>query len=289
MQTPFLNPKPFKQWYRIENIARVRVNGERCMTLLDNGAQINTIMPGCVENHSLDARPLSDLMGRWVICAGLEKTFTQPIGYVIIWVQVYGVQCYDEDQIALIVPDLSNFVAWVPVILETPTIGCIMNVIREKEIDALATPWGNAHVAYLLAVWWVTTTLEDNKVATRGLDSTEYNEVVTTKGSKMIDAFSSRIIHTQTKITFASVRLNVMTHTLHAEEGSLPQGLMIQNAYTEMCNDSKNVAVIVRKSTVYPQTLKKKVPVARVVAANWVPELQVWPGMIDTLDEAQGI
>ena len=61
-------------------------------------------------------------------------------------------QGYDENQIAFIVLDLSNFVAWVPVILGTPTIGCVMNVISEKEIDALATPWINAHIAYLLAV-----------------------------------------------------------------------------------------------------------------------------------------
>ena len=39
---------------------------------------------------------------------------------VIIWVQVDGVQGYDEDQIALVIPDLSNFMAWVPMILEPP-------------------------------------------------------------------------------------------------------------------------------------------------------------------------
>ena len=70
----------------------------------------------------------------------------------MIWVQVYGVQGYDEEQIALIVPDLSNYVAWVPMILGTPMIGCIMNVIKESKMDMLATPWVNAHVAYLLAV-----------------------------------------------------------------------------------------------------------------------------------------
>ena len=62
-----------------------------------------------------------------------------------------GVKGYDEDQIDLVIPDLSNFVAWVPIILGTLTIGCVMNMIEEK-IDALATPWVNAWVANLLAV-----------------------------------------------------------------------------------------------------------------------------------------
>ena len=75
------------------------------------------------------------------------------IGYIIIWVQVDGVQGYDEDQIALVVPDLFNFVAWVPMILGTPMIGCIMNLIKESEMDTLVTLWGNACVSYLLAVW----------------------------------------------------------------------------------------------------------------------------------------
>ena len=76
------------------------------------------------------------------------------------------------------------------------------------------------------------------------------------------------------KTGFTGVRLNVMTQALHAEEGSLPQGLTIQNAYTKMRNGSKSVANVVRNGMAYPQTLKK-IPVARVVAANWVPEVQM--------------
>ena len=86
------------------------------MGLLANGTQINTIMPGFIEKHSLDVRPLSDLIGGWVICTGLGNTLTQPTDYVIIWVHVDVVQGY-EDQTALVVTDLSNFVAQVPIIL----------------------------------------------------------------------------------------------------------------------------------------------------------------------------
>ena len=62
--------------------------------------------------------------------------------------------------------------------------------------------------------------------------------------------------------------LNVMTQTLCAVDGSLPQDLTVQNAYTELCNGSKNVVVVVRNSMVYPQTLRKKTPVVRAVAVT---------------------
>ena len=120
------------------------INWKSCLALLSNGAQINTIMLSFVEDCSFEVGPLSDLVGRQVTCIGLENALTQPMGYIVILVQVDGVQGYDEDQIALVIPDLSTFAARVPVILGTPMISCIMNMIKEKEIDALATPWVNA-------------------------------------------------------------------------------------------------------------------------------------------------
>ena len=92
------------------------------MALLDNGAQINTIMLRYVSDHSLQVGPITNLMGAKVACMGLGTAYTRPLGYFIIWVQVDRVQGYDEDQIALIIPNLSNFAAHIPVILGTPTI-----------------------------------------------------------------------------------------------------------------------------------------------------------------------
>ena len=93
------------------------------MALLDNGAQINTIMPRYVSGHLLQVGSFTNLIGTKVTCMGLGNTYTRPLGYVIIQVQVDGVQGYDEDQIALVNLDLSNFAAQIPVILGTPTIG----------------------------------------------------------------------------------------------------------------------------------------------------------------------
>ena len=92
------------------------------MAVLNNGAQINTIMPKYMRDQSLQMGPITDLLGAKVTCMGLGNTYMRPLGYVIIQVQVGRVQGYDEDQIALVIPDLSNIVAQIPVILGTPTI-----------------------------------------------------------------------------------------------------------------------------------------------------------------------
>ena len=144
LQTPFLNPDPFQCWYGIENVAKGKKNGESCMALLDSGVKVNTITPRYIKEHSLQVGPITDLMGSEVACVGLGNTYTRLLGYVVIWVQVDRVWGYDEDQIALIIPDFSNFATRVPVILGTPTIGQVVNVMRETEMDTLATPWVNA-------------------------------------------------------------------------------------------------------------------------------------------------
>ena len=47
----------------MENIAKVKINGESCMALLDNGAQVDTITLKYVKEHSFPVRPITDLMG----------------------------------------------------------------------------------------------------------------------------------------------------------------------------------------------------------------------------------
>ena len=77
---------------------------------------------------------------------------------------------------------------------------------------------------------------------------------------------------------YTGERISVMTQALQVKDRSLPQGLTVQNAYTELRTGSKNTVVVVRNSTAYPQTLKKKTQVAQVVAATAVMKLLV---MID--------
>ena len=71
-----LESGPFQQWYRIENVAKVKINGESCMALLDNGTQVNTIMPRYINEHSLQVGPITNLMGSKVSCVGLGNAYT---------------------------------------------------------------------------------------------------------------------------------------------------------------------------------------------------------------------
>ena len=134
--------RPFPAMVWNWNVARVKINGESCMALLDNSAQVNTIMLKYVSNHSLQVGPITDLLGSKVTCVGLGNAYTRPLGYVVIQVQVDGVQGYNENQIALVIPDLSNFSAWVPVILGTPTIGWVVNIMKEAENGCLGNALG---------------------------------------------------------------------------------------------------------------------------------------------------
>ena len=122
------------------------------MALLHNGVQVNTITPRYVKECSPPVGLIIDLMGAKVACIALGNAYTRPLGYMIIHVQVDRVQGYDKDQIALIIPNFSNFAVRVAVILGTPKIGRVVNIMKEAEMDALATPWVNARAAHLLAI-----------------------------------------------------------------------------------------------------------------------------------------
>ena len=198
--------------------------------------------------------PITDLIGTQVTCVGLGNAYTWPLGYIIVWVQVDGVQGYNEDQIALVVPDELKFMKQIPVILGMPTISHVINVMKEREIDALAMPWMNARVGHLLSVCRAVATVVDDETA-ESANPNWYNEVVSMRNMETIDAFFLSCYTCKSGKSLHKECINVMTQVLWTEDGSLPQGLTIQNAYTELQNGSKNVVMVVRNSTAYPQML----------------------------------
>ena len=78
-----------------------------------------------------------------------------------------------------------------------------------------------------------------------------------------------------------------MVQALQTEDGSLPQGLTVQNMYTKLRQGSKKAVVVVRNNMAYSQTLWKKTPVARAVAALPVPKPSEEVQLLEGADEPQ--
>ena len=63
-------------------------------------------------------------------------------------VRVPCVKGYNEDQIAIVLedPEMKDC----PVVLGTPTLFRVMEVIKESEITELAVPWANSRLSWLM-------------------------------------------------------------------------------------------------------------------------------------------
>ena len=237
----------------MENVARVKINGESCMALLDNGAQVNTTMPKYISDHSLQVGPITHLMGSKVTCMGLCNAYTRPLGYIVIWVQVDGVRGYDKDQIALVIPDFSNFVIQITVILGTPTISQVVNVMKEAEVDALAMLWANARVAHLLSLCrMVPVEVGDGQREEVGTDS--YDQLMYTQNVETIESFSSHIVPVKAGMVHTAEHINVMVQALQTEDGSFLQGLTVQTTYNTLRQGGKKAVMVVRNNTAHSQT-----------------------------------
>ena len=223
-------------------------------------------------------------MGSKVACIGLGNADTKLLGYIIIRVQVDGVWGYDEDQIALIIQDLSNFAVRVPVILGTPTIGRVVNVMREADMNALAMPWVNARAAHLLAIRRMAPVKVGNDHE-EGYNTSQDGFVMHTQKVETLEPYPSHEIPMKTMDAHLVECLNVMVQALYAQVGTLLPGLTMQNTYTELRKGSNKAVVVVQNHTAYPQTLQKKTPVVSAIPIQLLPKTPE-PGSLQVPDEA---
>ena len=77
-----------------------------------------------------------------------------------------------------------------------------------------------------------------------------------------------------------------MVQALWTQDGTLPPTLTVQNTYTKLRKGSKKAVVVVWNNTAYLQTLRQKIPVARVVAASPVPKPPESKGLQEGINES---
>ena len=72
----------------------------------------------------------------------------EPLGYVLIRVQFPGIPSYDEEQVALVIWDGSEFSWRVPFIVGTPIIDRVIWVLKESEMETAPEEWQRAQIAH---------------------------------------------------------------------------------------------------------------------------------------------
>ena len=81
-----------------------------------------------------------------------------------------------------------------------------------------------------------------------------------TQKVETLEPFSSHVIPMKTAEAYLGELINIMVKALHAQDGTLPPGLTMQNTYTELRKGSKKVVVVVWNHTAYPPNSLKEDP-----------------------------
>ena len=271
-----MNPNAFCRFIGHKNLGKALIDDELATCLLDNGAQLNFIMPAYAQEWGMDIMSLDylsqEIGGSIPLIRGLGGISVEPIGFVMMNVKVPGVQGYDEDQIAIVMDD-PGMTEW-PVILGTPTLYRVMEVIKESEISKLAVPWASSRVSWLMRdVLAKLGHVVMNDVANKPIAPLHVDEVVRVTSKCIIPPFGHKAIHGKVNLILHGYKMNVMTHWLEKRLPSLPLGIDVQTVYTTLVDGSNRVTVLLKNNTQDWLEIKKGMPIARMVATNEVPKV----------------
>ena len=244
--------------------------------------------PAYVKQHKMKVRPIHILtMHPTSIPISGIGGHTVALGYVIISVHVEGIPSYYEEQVALVIPNVTQLGMKVPVILGTPTIHRLCHQMKESEVQSAPEKWQHALLSYEVSrnvsIHAMTPQLDQDsniKYPTNtGQDPTELDEPVLLKDRVIIPAFESQIVHVRTQRTFMKGHyLNIMVQLPYPEDkAKLPVGLYVQRVYTKLKDGSGNVSMVLRNGTGKHMHLTAGWLVGHIVAANLVPDAVASP------------
>ena len=212
------------------------------------------------------------------------------MGFTLLKVQIKGLPQYDEQQVVFVLDDPSAFLARIPVILGTPTINRVIQVMRESDLHDAPTEWQMARVAYewvqgfqfRRASWGERLQFPTNTAE----DPLDLDEKVLLTDKCTIPGFQSVVTQGSTQRTMMmGNQLNVMTQAPYPKDkADLPNGLYVMRTYTQLKDGSRTVSLILRNLTARPIHLPRGRVIGRVAAANAVPEVQCTPELLKQLD-----
>ena len=215
---------------------------------------------------------VQETRGSIPLIRGLDGISVEPIGFVLMNVIVPSVQGYDKDQIAIVMDD-PGMTEW-PVILGTPTLYRVMEVIKESEISKLAVPWTSSRVSWLMRDILVKLSqVVVNDIANKPIAPLHVDEVLRVASKCTVPPFGHKAIHGKVNLIVHGYKMNMMTHGLEKQSPSLPLGIDVQTVYTTLADGSNRVTVVLRNNTWDWLEVKKGMPITRMVATNEVPKV----------------
>ena len=272
----YLNLDAFRRFIGPKNLGKVLVDDELVTCLLDNGAQLNFITPAYAQEWGMDIMSLDYLVeeigGAIPHISGIGGISVEPVGFVMMNVKVPGIAGYDEDQITIVMDD-PGMTEW-PVILGTPTIYRVMEVIEESEISKLAVPWASSRISWLMRdIVAKLGQVKENDIANKPIAPLHVDEVVRVVSKCTVPPFGHKAIHGKVNLVLHGYKMNVMTHGLEKRWPSLPLGIDVQTVYATLADGSNRITVVLRNNTRDWVEIKKDVPITCMVTANEVPKV----------------
>ena len=230
-RAPYMNPDAFRRFIGPKNLGKALVDDELVTCLLDNGVQLNFITPTYAQERGMDIMSLDylaeEIGGAIPHISSLGGISVEPVGFIMMNVKVPGVAGYDEDQIAIVMDD-PGMMEW-PVILGTPTLNRVMEVIKESEISKLAVPWASSHVSWLMRdVLAKLGQVVVNDIANKPIAPLHVDEVVRVASKCTVPPFGHKAIHGKVNLVLHDYKMNMMTHGLEKWSPSLPLGIDVQ-------------------------------------------------------------
>ena len=282
------------RWLYLANIGTAILEGRLTTVLVDSGARMNCVTPEFVKARGLAVGSIQNLNNhsRCIPINGVGGKHTEPLGYVMIQVQIPQVLSYDEDQVALIVEDPSIFSRQCPVILGTPTIFRAIQAIKESEMHNLKPAWQYAKAGYEYTHFMMNLDDVPMEEGQSFPTNTRRNPIdldkkLLLKKKQVLLPFSNTMVHCKTRETqMQGYRLHVMIHAPYPEDkSSLPNSVYILKTYTELKDGRRNVSVVLRNLISKTIHLAPGRCVAWVAAANEVPKAMPSPELAKALDE----
>ena len=255
------NPDSYVRLIGSLNEAKIVINGEETLGLIDSGAQISTMTLEFAEKLKLDIGSLNTILN----IEGTGGNRVPYYGVVEAKMKIPGISEFDEYCAFLVIPE-SPYSKRVPLQIGTLHIDEAIRLIKVEEAAVLDLSWKRARMASVIC----SKSAQLAEGEEKPFDLNEVKGPVKLTKKIVVPPFSTIQVSAISKVTTHRKAVNVMTDI--PEDWDI-EGVVALPTYSQMNNGSRRVEVTLKNITCNPITLREKTKVATISAANIVPPM----------------